>query len=91
MPTTSSCFVCGRNDTLVAVRVDDGTRPLCASHHAALGADADRTFPDEAALLSHPGLDRRDEGERRAQERRMFPRPEGRRRDRGRRADDPRV
>lgn len=91
MPTTSSCLICGERDDLSTVRVDGATEPLCADHHAALGADAEREFVDRDELLAHPSLDRRDGPDRRGQERRMFPRPEGRRLGRGRRADDPRI
>ena len=89
MPSASSCLFCGEKEDLVAVPVDDAPAHLCAAHHAALGADADRTFTDRDELLSHPALDRRAGDDRRGQERRMFPRPEGRRLGLGRRASDP--
>ena len=91
MPTTSSCLICGGRDDLMEICVDETTEHLCAEHRAALGADGRRVFTERNALLSHPALDRRGGADRRTQERRMFPRPEGRRLGLGRRATDPIV
>lgn len=88
IPNEHRCLVCARREPLRGVVVDGRQILLCAEHHAALG-EASEALSDLAGLMARPGLDRRSGRDRRRRERRMFPRPEGRRLGMGRRASDP--
>jgi len=65
---------------------------LCAEHAAKLGDASPSSFDDLVEFFAALGSDRRSEPNRRSEDRRAFPpRPEGRRRNMGRRNDDPEV
>jgi hypothetical protein len=81
------CAICHSHAQLSEVVVAGKPTLLCGAHREAVGDAA--SFEDLAAALA--AIDRRAEArsDRREQERRMFPRPEGRRMGGGRRDGDP--
>jgi hypothetical protein len=78
--------VCGSEGPLVKVVIAVHKVVLC-QEHAAYAGGAD----DLVSFFALPEVDRRIGGDRRAGERRLFPRAETRRHNQGRRASDPRV
>ncbi len=87
---TSACAICAGTGDLTGVVVGGRQLHLCRRHAAKLGDDAPASFDDLAALFASAGADRRRSVDRRNGDRRMFPpRPELRRRNFGRRDDDP--
>jgi hypothetical protein len=78
------CAICHSHAQLSDVVVAGEPSLLCREHRDAAGDAA--IFDDLAALRA--AIDRRAEGDRRDEERRMFPRPEGRRMADGRRDGD---
>jgi len=82
-----TCLLCGRRDGLRRIATAEGDAFLCSEHAQQLSDHA----ADLASVLERLGIERRKGGDRRQGERRMFPRPEGRRLSRGRRATDPRA
>ena len=82
MAVCHHCAVCPNTTPLVGVIVGGVEHYLCATHRDKLGARMPKSYDELAAMLVQRGADRR-QGERR-----MFPRPERRRHNDGRRADD---
>lgn len=90
MTEHEACIVCGESAALTSITVAGEPTHLCAPHARMLKKGV-RAFASLAELHAIPGLDRRVEVDRRRVDRRMFPpRPETRRRNHGRRAEDPR-
>ncbi|WP_044240096.1 hypothetical protein [Chondromyces apiculatus] len=102
--SSTRCAVCGGEERagtgLLRVIVELRTLLLCRAHAATVMAAMPETFEEMRALFvgaapagrqGYAGLERRSPLPRRhAEDRRAFPpRPEGRRRDGGRRATDP--
>lgn len=89
------CVACGFRSAgrLELMHVEGHTYGFCKHHARQLGPDTPSTTYDLAERLGRIALDRRgDHDRRRQQDRRWFPpRPEGRRHDGGRRADDPQL
>lgn len=92
MPSSAPqrCAVCAETEDLVGVVIAGRPVLLCALHHDKLVTEGPQRFGDLASFFAHPAFDRRGRPDRRKRARRQFPpRPEGRRHNRGRRADDP--
>jgi hypothetical protein len=87
------CCVCPSADDLTGVVVAGQNLLLCGNHRRKLGDRQPESFDDLAAFFGTLGADRRRTvGDRRREERRMFPpRPELRRYGMGRRKGDPDV
>ena len=85
-----SCAVCTGQDDLDGVVVAGQLIHLCSKHRAASEQYSLSEFSALADFFARPEMDRRRGGQRRTTERRQFPpRPEKRRHNMGRRADDP--
>jgi len=91
MSTSHRCVVCEAPSGPSAFFVAGEPIGLCASHARRMKKTAPRTFASLAELFEASGLERRVEEDRRRNDRRMFPRPELRRRNHGRRSSDPRA
>jgi ribosome-binding protein aMBF1 (putative translation factor) len=88
------CLICGSDGDLHGVVIEGRQILLCEAHRDSADSAASSSAtssPAEALarLGTQPGVDRRRRGDRRQRERRMFPRPEGRRLGAGRRVEDP--
>ena len=83
------CAVCPEVDDLEGVVVAGQELHLCREHARRLGSVSPASFADLAAFFAELGSDRRHDSDRRREQRRMFPRPETRRHDDGRRSGDP--
>lgn len=103
MSSTPKCAVCPETAPLHGILVAGAALLLCEAHQRKLGGRAPETFDELAALMAAPNAaapnedeitgaqppaQRRRASDRRRGERRAFPRPEGRRLNDGRRADD---
>jgi len=83
------CAVCPATRALTGIIVAGRELFLCNEHAAKLGDERPSSYDDLASFYALPGIDRRAADERRDEDRRMFPRPERRRYNMGRRKDDP--
>lgn len=84
------CAVCPETEGLTGVVVAGTELHLCSKHLAKLGNASLASFDDLAVFFATLGSDRRQQSDRRAEDRRVFPpRPELRRHNMGRRKDDP--
>jgi hypothetical protein len=92
MNDETTCIVCGTPCARSSIVVGDAAIGLCPAHAARLDPKAPAVFETFAAFFEGSGLERRIEVDRRRMDRRMFPpRPELRRKNNGRRKDDPRF
>ncbi|MBM4359167.1 MAG: hypothetical protein FJ096_13760 [Deltaproteobacteria bacterium] len=92
MSEETSCIVCGEASAGAEVLIGGQAFGLCPAHEAQRDAKAPTSFEDLAAFFERSGLERRLSVDRRHGERRVFPpRPELRRKNQGRRRDDPRY
>lgn len=80
------CAVCAKTNPLHGIIVGKVELFLCVTHRDKLGARTPKSFDELAAMLGAVNVERG--ADRRRGERRMFPRPERRRHNDGRRADD---
>ncbi len=88
MSDTPRCAVCPEPEAHARIFVGGEPMFVCTAHAELLGAQVFTEREAFAARLEALGLEPRKRRERRRGERRMFPRPEGRRLGDGRRADD---
>lgn len=84
MSSRPQCAVCPETAALRGIIVAGAELFLCSIHEQKLGARTPESFEQLAQLLAT----RRASPDRRRGERRAFPRPEGRRLNDGRRAED---
>jgi hypothetical protein len=89
MAISQRCAICSATHELRGVIVDGTELFLCAEHAERLGGRIPSSFEELTRLVTEQGLCRRSGEDRRRGERRMFPRPERRRHNMGRRVDDP--
>jgi ribosome-binding protein aMBF1 (putative translation factor) len=90
--TVGRCEACGEAvvDAVGAVAIEGRELLLCEDDRARLGSPLPRTLRRAQVLLAPSKLERRRHATpRRKLDRRMFPRPEGRRLSGGRRRTDP--
>jgi hypothetical protein len=84
------CAVCASETDLEGVVAAGRPLHLCRTHADAFAQAAPSSADELAGFFEALDSDTQRGADRRHRERRFFPRPEGRRHNHGRRADDPR-